>query len=75
MITFKSTSLNDVSKTMKEVYGVTFDYENQMLKNCLLTAKFNEKTLDEVVDIIAQTFNFTYVKTTDKILFTGNSCK
>ncbi|VXD12053.1 FecR family protein [Marinoscillum sp. 108] len=75
VITFKSTSLNEVSKTMNEVYGVTFDYENQMLKNCVLTAKFNEKTVDEVVDIIAETFNFTYVKTADKILFTGNSCK
>ena len=75
VITFKSTSLNEVSKTMNEVYGVTFDYENQMLKNCVLTARFNDKTVDEVVEIIAETFNFTYVKTNDKVLFTGNSCK
>ncbi|MEQ8582917.1 MAG: FecR domain-containing protein [Marinoscillum sp.] len=75
VITFKSTSLNEVSKTMNEVYGVTFDYENQMLKNCVLTARFNDKTVDEVIEIIAETFNFTYVKTNDKVLFTGNSCK
>lgn len=75
VIAFKRASLEEVSRTMEDVYGVSYQFENPTLGQCNLTAKFNKKSADEVADIIAETFGFTYVISGEKILFSGKGCE
>jgi len=74
ILSFRKQSLAEVSKTMEDVYGITLEFENPAVRNCSLTARFKEKSADEVVDIIAKTFNLTYEKKGDTVKFSGQGC-
>lgn len=75
IITFKNARLREVSNTLEDVYGLSIDFVNPSLEKCSLTAKFNKKTADEVMNIIAETFQIEVTKTGDKIVFDGEACQ
>lgn len=75
MLSFKKTSLADVSKTIEDVYGVSVEFEHPALRKCSLTAKFKDKSVDEVIEIIAKTFGITYVREGNKVLLRGETCQ
>lgn len=73
-LAFKSTSLEKVSEVLADVYGLRVNFEESSLKNCRLTASFKDKSAEDIINIIAETFNFTYVKGDDNVSFTGDGC-
>lgn len=74
VVTFKRAKLSEVSRVMEDMYGIAFKFENQAVANCQLTAKINNKSPEEAARIIAETFDFTFVKVDAGILFSGNAC-
>ncbi|MEQ8470421.1 MAG: FecR domain-containing protein [Marinoscillum sp.] len=74
IITFKNSELGEVSGILEDVYNVRIDFENPILEKCNLTAKFNKKSADEVIQIIAETFSLKVSKNGKLILFDGQSC-
>ena len=74
IITFRTKKLEDVAKTLKSVYGITVDFDNQELARCLLTAKFQNRPVEEVIEIIAATFNIQYQTDDESIVLIGKGC-
>lgn len=74
ILTFRSSSMLEVSKVLSDVYGINVHLKDPALESCKLSAKFSEKKVEEVVDIIAQTFNFTYKKSDEGVIFMGSGC-
>lgn len=75
ILTFRKTALEDVSEKLNDVYGVDLEFDNQTLSQCNLSARFNEKDPEEIVDIIARTFGLTYRKSGGKFVLSGEGCR
>ncbi len=72
-LTFERAKATEVIRILEDVYGKQFDLPEN-LKDCRLTAKFNQKKLEEVIQIISVTFNWTYVINEDKVVLSGEGC-
>lgn len=72
-LSFDRTRSMEVFKVLEDVYGKEFDLPEN-LKYCRLTAKFNQKSLEEVIQIISVTFNWTYEINKDKVVLSGEGC-
>lgn len=74
ILSFKEDNLAEVGKLMKEVYGLDVQFENENLGNCQLTAKFNKKSAEEIIQIISSTFDIKSRITNDRVVFSGKGC-
>jgi len=73
VLSFERAKSTEVVRILEDVYGAQFDLP-QNLRNCRLTAKFNQKTLEEVIQIISVTFNWSYEIIKDKVVLSGEGC-
>lgn len=73
-LTFRRTSMKEVADLLYDTYGVTLSFENAALANCRLTARFEQKTPEEIMPIIAETFGITYVQQGDVYALSGDGC-
>ena len=73
VISFEGMKAFDVIKTINDVYNVTISM-NEELFNCKLTAQFNQKTLDEVLQILSLTFDWNYEIIDNKVIISGEGC-
>jgi transmembrane sensor len=64
-------ALNQLSKG----YDTAFIVNNKELENCPLTVTFDNKSLDEILNIIALTFSCTIEKKTEGIILNGGKCQ
>ncbi len=74
-LSFRNTIMTDVATTIEDTYGLEVEFENASIRLCRLTANYKEKTSEEVLDFIAETFDFTYVKQDNKVVFSGQGCR
>ena len=56
---FDNIKLNEVFKTLADVYHFKYKFESEHAKNLKLTAKFNKRPLDEIVKTIAISSNLS----------------
>ncbi len=63
----------EIMTTLKDVYGADVSLDSDLL-HCQLTAQFNQKSLEEVIQIISTTFNWTYKINKDKVVLSGKGC-
>lgn len=73
LITFERTKPADVEALLEDVYGLDVQMDVPTTA-CRLTAQFNQKSLEEVIQIIASTFNWTFDITEDKVVLSGKGC-
>lgn len=74
-ISFKKSSLDEVSRVLEDVYDVNIEFEGDNLGGCLLTATFQEKKIDDVIKIISETFNLRSKISKNTITFAGSGCQ
>ncbi len=74
VLTFNNSSIEEVSKTLEDVYGITVEIENKDFNNCRLTAKFNKKRAKDALEIIARTFNVEFELSNNKAILKGKGC-
>ena len=72
-LSFERTNSTEVVKILEDVYGIQFDLPEN-LKDCRLTAKFKQKSLEEVIQIISVTFNWSYEINKGKVVLSGEGC-
>ncbi len=53
---FDNTPLKTALSTISEFYGTPINLENEELENCILSASFDHKSIDTVLEIIATVF-------------------
>jgi ferric-dicitrate binding protein FerR (iron transport regulator) len=74
-LVFDGIQLGKVTKILETVYDVQIDYTNEQSKTCLLTVSFKNAKIDEIMDVIATTFDLDLVKTDKKYILKGLSCE
>jgi ferric-dicitrate binding protein FerR (iron transport regulator) len=72
-ITFDRASLTEVARVLSDVYKVELSFEDN-IQNCQITAQFQQQSIESVIEIISQTFNFEVKRKGKGYKFTGNGC-
>jgi ferric-dicitrate binding protein FerR (iron transport regulator) len=72
--TFEGTPLSEVVSQLSKVYNVSISLKNNNLRDCPLTTRFNGLPLEEVLDIIADSFSLHIVRDATGISLDGTSC-
>ena len=75
ILSFDQEQLSDVSAVLKEVYGLDVTFGNKDIAGCQLTAKYKRKSGEEVVRLIADTFDMKYRITGQTVEFSGRGCR
>ena len=63
-----------VIHTLQDVYSVRMYLENERLGDCRITATFNDEPIEEITQIIAETFGTEASRTDSGYVFNGNAC-
>ncbi len=72
---FEDSSLEHIIKTLSEGYQAEILFKNNSIKSCRLTTKFENESLPNALNVIAETLNLQVSKNGDKYLLDGSGCK
>ncbi len=75
LLSFDQDQLHTVGTVLEEVYGLEVKFNNSDIGSCQLTAKFQKKRGNEVVRIIAETFDMQYTIEGNLVEFSGSGCR
>jgi ferric-dicitrate binding protein FerR (iron transport regulator) len=71
---FEDDCLADVVKDISEAYDINIELASPALKDCRLTAIYDDLSLDAILNILKETFDLSVVKKDNIILVTGEGC-
>lgn len=71
---FDNTPASEVFRSLEKVYGVTIDYNDELLQDCFLTVSFGDEPLFEKMDVVCRTIGANYQLIDGTILVSGNGC-
>ncbi len=75
---FEYSPLNEVFEVIGHTYGIDIRLRNPQLENCLLTATFNQQSLQDVLTIVGETFGLRFSRDKedeDTIWVSGEGCE
>lgn len=72
---FDGISLDKVSRILETVYDVKIQFSDSITKQCLLTVKFDNASIDEIMEVIALTFELELESTDSGYILKGASCE
>ncbi len=72
---FEHTPLKEVVSQLSHEFDMIISLESPNLGNCELSASFENEKIENIVGVIAATFNLTSKKTGDGYVFFGEGCK
>ncbi len=71
---FRDTQLSKVFETLEKIYEVKIIVKDDAVKECLLTAKFQDQDIDEILANIAINFELEIQKKDSTFEITGDGC-
>ena len=71
---FNKMSLGEVTEVLSERFGKRIKFSQENIKNCKLTATFENEKLENIIAVIAETFNLKVDNQADTILLSGAGC-
>lgn len=71
---FDNASLDYVSNVLAQGYHVNIRLQNEGIKSCRLTTKFENESLADALNIIAETLNLTVSAKGETYVLDGNAC-
>ena len=71
---FKRTELSEVISKLNTLYNSKIRLQNEKLADCNLTVDFENKTIDEILDIISLTLDLQIVRQPNEIVLWGEGC-
>lgn len=74
VLKFRDARLDVVASALTEIYKVQFVFNNPNIKNCRLTFEFPDMEVEEVLDIIAMTFDLKFTKKETTYFVDGDGC-
>jgi len=57
---FNDTPLSDAVRYLEKAYAVTIDIKNPAIANCRITTRFDNKSIEYIMDIMSATLHFEY---------------
>lgn len=73
-LVFEDTDLNQVVRTLGSVFGKTIRLADESLAGCRLTASFHDQSLQEVLTIVAATFDLKISEEAEVFILSGDGC-
>ena len=75
ILKFKQAELQVVAEILSQTYGVSIKIERPQLFHCKLTATFENEPLQNIIEIIQETFNMEIHSEKGTIWLKGGSCQ
>jgi transmembrane sensor len=72
---FNKMSLSDVAENLSKQFGKEIKFSQDKIKNCKLTATFENENLENIIAVIAETFSLKIDNQADTILLSGEGCE
>jgi ferric-dicitrate binding protein FerR (iron transport regulator) len=72
---FNNESLVNVVDKLNQTYHSNITIDNPDIYNCLLTATFEEQSIEIILEVLQETFDLIIEQKDGKILITGNGCE
>ncbi|WP_337040597.1 FecR family protein [Emticicia sp. 17c] len=72
---FENSSLEHIAKVLADGYHADISLNNSQIKSCRLTTRFDNETLPNALNIIAETLNLTVTAKGEKYILDGEGCK
>jgi transmembrane sensor len=74
-IILKATPVEDILRSMEQVYGIEIEVENDNINHCHFAGDISDLNLYVKLDIICQSLNASYETKGTKILVRGKGCQ
>ncbi len=74
VLSFRAEELEEVARVVSEVYGFEVRFDNPAQANCKLTATYKKKSPEQIANLLAETFGFTYEISGKVITLSGPGC-
>jgi transmembrane sensor len=71
---FEETSIREVLHILEKTYGLTIGVRQENILNCHLTGTFNGISMENLVNLIAETLNLSVVKNEQGYILEGKGC-
>jgi ferric-dicitrate binding protein FerR (iron transport regulator) len=77
LLEFDGTPLKEVVAKINDYYGSSVEIVSPVMENCPVSSPFDlgKQSLEDVIDILGETFNMKVEKKDGKILLSGNGCE
>lgn len=72
---FEKKSLAEVTEILSQKYDRQIILSQDKIKNCKLTASFEHENLENIITVIAETFNLKIQYQDDRIILSGEGCE
>ncbi len=72
---FENTELSSVVTTLSQVYGVKVTLANEAMNHCKLTVNFEKESLENILAVIATTFDINVQKQGQNFVLEGKGCQ
>jgi len=71
---FRDTELSIVFKTLENVFDTEIEITDSEILSCVLTGKFQDMDVEDILDKIALNFNLTIIRNNNTFEISGNGC-
>lgn len=71
---FRDKTLKRVVKKLNNAFGTKIIIKNKAMEKCRLTVKFENQSIDEILDVIEATLDLKISKKQDQIILEGAAC-
>ena len=71
---FKKEKMSNVVEVLRRHYGVNIVLKNPSISNCKLSVKFQDKEIEEIMEIISSTLQLDLSKEGEDYVLDGESC-
>lgn len=73
-IIFEDTDLPSAAKKLEEWFNVTIQFENAGVRNCRITGKFKNESLEHILEAISFSTGIKFAINKNTVLLSGNGC-
>lgn len=74
IIYFDRIEMIKVVKLLNEIYSTNISLQNKSLYHCILTADFNNQSIENILEVIAATLEADYYAKDSSFIITGEGC-
>jgi transmembrane sensor len=71
---FENTGMAEIKETLEKYFSKKIEVNDPLLLDCRFTGTFDQPKLEEIMEVLALSTNFSYTITKDKIILTGKGC-
>ena len=75
ILQFEGASMTKVAEQLQRIYKVRIEISNQAIAHCMLTAEFDDETINTILSVIAETFGLQVERNADgTYILNGDGC-